>query len=146
MQLLGKLWRKFSVYRQTDGRTDGRTDRQTDGRTWWKQYTPLNFVGGGIMKFYKILCMKNYKFWQKHELSQEIITKEYRSDKMWTCWHFLIFWKNSFGILNGKRQFCQNQKNCVCCIQICTGNIYNSEVKINKIQSPEIVYFEAKEN
>ena len=32
----------------THGRTDGRTDRQTDGRTGWIQYTPLNFVSGGI--------------------------------------------------------------------------------------------------
>ena len=38
--------------RQTDGRTDGRTDGQTDGRTdgrtGWFQYTPPNFVAGGI--------------------------------------------------------------------------------------------------
>ena len=33
---------------QTDGRTDRRTDRQTDGRTGWFQYTPPNFVAGGI--------------------------------------------------------------------------------------------------
>ena len=33
----------------THGRTDGRTDRQMDGRTGWIQYTPLNFVSGGIM-------------------------------------------------------------------------------------------------
>ena len=31
---------------QTDGQTDGRTD----GRTGWFQYTPPNFVAGGIMK------------------------------------------------------------------------------------------------
>ena len=27
----------------------GRTDGRTDGRTWWFQYTPPNFVAGGII-------------------------------------------------------------------------------------------------
>ena len=33
---------------QTDGQTDRQTDRRTDGRTGWFQYTPPNFVAGGI--------------------------------------------------------------------------------------------------
>ena len=31
------------------GQTDGRMDRRMDRRTWWFQYTPPNFVAGGIM-------------------------------------------------------------------------------------------------
>ena len=37
---------------RTDRQTDRRMDRRTDGRTWWFQYTPPNFVAGGI----KTLC------------------------------------------------------------------------------------------
>ena len=57
---------------------------------------------------------------------------------------FSHFLKKSFGILNGKRQFCQNRTNFVRGIQICTGNIKIFEVKINKIQRPEIVQIQAK--
>ena len=30
----------------------GRTDGRTDGRTWWFQYTPPNFVAGGIITMF----------------------------------------------------------------------------------------------
>ena len=49
-------WKGKAVMRRkpkcgrTDGRTDRRTDRRTDGRTWWFQYTPPNFVAGGITR------------------------------------------------------------------------------------------------
>jgi hypothetical protein len=43
------------VYRRTDRRTHGRTDR----RTWWNQYTPYNFVSGGInIKCIASLCFQ----------------------------------------------------------------------------------------
>ena len=35
--------------RQTDGQTDRQTDRRTDRQTGWIQYTPPNFVVGGII-------------------------------------------------------------------------------------------------
>ena len=35
--------------------TDGQTDRQTDGRTGWFQYTPPNFVAGGITTSVSVL-------------------------------------------------------------------------------------------
>ena len=43
--------------------TDGQTDRQTDGRTWWFQYTPPNFVAGGIMKLINKICL--HRNWQR---------------------------------------------------------------------------------
>ena len=58
--LMGSLHVKFHDDRckgkpkcgRTGGGTDGRTDRRTDRRTWWFQYTPPNFVAGGIMTIY----------------------------------------------------------------------------------------------
>ena len=45
-------------------------DRWTDGRTWWIQYTPLNFVAGGIIKYDHIVrhedvCKTKSKEWKK---------------------------------------------------------------------------------
>ena len=50
--------KRISYHPDTDPRTDGLTDRQTDGqtdgRTGWIQYTPLNFVAGGIITFCQV--------------------------------------------------------------------------------------------
>ena len=36
--------------RKVNGQTDGQTDRRTDRQTGWIQYTPPNFVAGGIKR------------------------------------------------------------------------------------------------
>ena len=51
--------------------TDGRTDRRTDGRTGWFQYTPPNFVAGGIIKQYSTYCRMRWdsRCWCKIQLN-----------------------------------------------------------------------------
>ena len=59
------------------GRTDGRTDRRTDGRTWWFQYTPPNFVAGGIIMILPENSMQGVAF--RHW--------SLRRHTLWRHWH-----------------------------------------------------------
>ena len=45
--------------RKVNRHTDGQTDRRTDGQTGWIQYTPPNFIAGGI-KIDTVLYRNNF--------------------------------------------------------------------------------------
>ena len=47
---------------QMNGQTDGRTDGRTDRRTWWFQYTPPNFVAGGIITAFTVISYTVHQF------------------------------------------------------------------------------------
>ena len=78
------------IFLQTEGQTEGQTDGRRDGRTWWNQYTPDNFVAGGIIMITrtKRTFINNYKFNQVLENWRKVYTKRYMKRACTTHNHF----------------------------------------------------------